>query len=72
MKLRIEIDKRRGRNIHIVLRGIAGDGAGIDGSAVFAGYVEVCKAFRDRQDQPNAVDFDVVKAGDRPLAAYAV
>lgn len=72
MKLRIEIDKRRGRNVHIVLRGVAGDGTGVDDSAVFAGYVEVCKAFGERQDPRNESVFDSIKAGDRPLAAYAV
>lgn len=72
MKLRIEIDKSCGRNVHIVLRGIAGDGAGFDDPEMFIRYVEVCKAFGERHDPRNQDVFDIIRAGDRPLAASAI
>ena len=71
MKLRIEIDKTCGRNIHIVLRGVAGNGAGFDASEMFNRYVEVCKAFNEGQDPRNEAFFDLANAGDRSLAVSA-
>ncbi len=48
MKLQIEIYQRRGRNIHVVLRGRAGGEASFDDSDVFAKYTEVCQEFARR------------------------
>lgn len=45
MKTQIEIYQVRGRNVHVVLRDRAGDGAGPDDPDVFAQYLEVCQAF---------------------------
>ena len=45
MKTQIEIYQRRGGNVHVVLRGRAGDGACPDEPDVFARYLEVCQAF---------------------------
>ena len=50
MKLRIEIEKRRGRNLHVILQGVAGEGTVYDDSGMFAMYLEVCKAFTGGQD----------------------
>jgi hypothetical protein len=72
MKLRIEIDKRYGRNVHVLLRGVAGDSTGCDDSEIFTRYVEVCKAFGEGQYLRNEAVFDVFKAGARDLAASAV
>ena len=43
MKTQIEVYQVRGGNVHIVLRGRAGDGT--DDPDVFARYLEVCQAF---------------------------
>ena len=43
MKTQIEVYQVRGGNVHIVLRGRAGDGP--DDPDVFAQYLEVCQAF---------------------------
>jgi len=45
MKTQIEIYQVRGRNVHVVLRGRAGDGADSDEPDVFARYLEACQAF---------------------------
>jgi hypothetical protein len=68
MKLRIEIDKSCGRNVHIVLRGIAGDSTGVNDAEIYARYIEVYKAFGDGQYPRN----DAVRSGERPLAASAI
>ena len=72
MKLRIEIDKNRGRNVHIVLRGVAGESTGYDDAGMFARYIEVCRAFDNGQYPRNDAVFDAVRAGERPLATSAV
>ena len=68
MKLRIEIDKSCGRNVHIVLRGIAGDSVGYDDAEMFARYIEVCRAFGDGQYPQNDADI----SSERPLATSAI
>ena len=45
MNTQIEVYQVRGGNVHVVLRGRPGDGAGPDDPDVFAEYLEVCRAF---------------------------
>jgi hypothetical protein len=45
MNTQIEIYQVRGGNMHVVLRGRAGEGAGPDDPDVFARYLEACQAF---------------------------
>lgn len=45
MKLQIDIYQRRGRNMHVVLRGRAGGEASFGDSDVFARYLEICQEF---------------------------
>ena len=45
MKLQIDIYQRRGRNMHVVLRGRAGGEASFGDSDVFAKYLEICQEF---------------------------
>ncbi len=49
MGMQIEISQRRGRNMHIVMRGRSGDEASLDDSEVFAKHIEVCQAFAQKQ-----------------------
>ena len=72
MRLRIEIDKRYGRNVHVLLQGVAGECTDFDDLDMFHKYVEVCKAFDEGQGMLYEAVFDVVKAGVKDLAASAV
>ncbi len=61
MKLQIDIYQRRGRNMHVVLRGRAGSEASFGESDVFAKYTEVCQEFTRRHtplSEVSAAAFD--------------
>ena len=72
VRLKIEVEHRAGRNAHVILQGITGEGTASDNADMLEKYFEICNAFMDiRPLQPSGLPVHV-ETDRQPLAASVI
>ena len=72
MSMHIEISQCRGRNVHVVLRGRAEVEANPGDPDVLARYIDICRAFGERNTTPPSMFEAALKAAGQAAAMSLV